>query len=44
MLSRARVGENGKNGLTRLDELRELFNSGHKFSRRTDLLIIAYSV
>jgi NADH-quinone oxidoreductase subunit N len=44
VLSRIRVGDVGQQGITRLDELRGLFNSEYKFSRRTDLLILAYSV
>jgi NADH:ubiquinone oxidoreductase subunit 2 (subunit N) len=44
ILSRVRVGDKGEQTLTRLDQLRWLFNSDLKFSRRTDLLILAYAV
>ena len=45
VLSRVRIANHeGVRNLMRLDELRRLFNSDSKFSRRTDLFVLAYAV
>jgi len=45
VLSRVRIStKDGLRNLTRLDELRRVFNSDSTFSRRTDLFIVAYAV